>query len=158
MRRIQPNAVEVDMIPMIDIISLLLMFLIVVGGAVERTKTVEMRLPRADQARPENNVITEGRIVVELDRKDGKFWAVINRKTYELLAGARNATLQEWLDDQVHWALEKGLAKREGLDGAVDTPVKLRIPEAAPMNEVERILVALSEAHLTNIQYASRPE
>lgn len=155
MRRIEPNAVEVDMVPMIDIISLLLMFLIVVGSHSVLGEGVQMRLPRADQAL---DIRTEGRIVVQLYQDGGKYWAVVNAKRYELLAGARNATLQEYLDNQVRWWIEKGLAKREGLDGAVDIPVKLRIPEKAPMREVERVLMALSEARLTNIQYAAMPE
>jgi len=157
MRRIEPNQVEVDMIPLIDIISLLLMFLIVVGDTATTTQGIQMRLPRADQGVPEPLVNTKDRIVVQLDNAGGKYWAVIRGNKYELLSGARNATLQEYLDRQVRDSLAKGDATREGLDGAVSIPVKLRIPDQAPMKEVERIVVALSEAHLTHLQYAAMP-
>jgi biopolymer transport protein ExbD len=153
MRRIEPNMVEVDMIPMIDIISLLLMFLIVVGSTAVEAEGVQMRLPRADQAL---QVRGEGRIVIQVYPRGGKYWANINNKDYELLTGARNQTLQDYLKKQVEWALEKGLARREGLDEAVNIPVKLRIPEGAPMKEVEKVVLALSDVRLTNIQYAAQ--
>ena len=155
--KVQDQKVDVDMIPLIDIISLLLMFLIVVGDASISADSVKMRLPRADQGIPEPLVNTKNRIVVQLDKTDGKYWAVIRGNKYELLAGARNATLQEYLDRQVRETLAKGDATREGQDGAVSIPVKLRIPDQAPMKEVERIVVALSEAHLTHLQYAAMP-
>ena len=155
--KLQEQKVDVDMIPLIDIISLLLMFLIVVGDASISADSVKMRLPRADQALQDPLVNTKGRIVVQLDNINGKYWAVINGRKYELLSGARNATLQEYLEKQVQWSIEKGLATREGLDEAVNIPVKLRIPDQAPMKEVERIVVALSEAHLTHLQYAAMP-
>jgi biopolymer transport protein ExbD len=149
-KMLKPEAIsiEVDMVPMIDIISLLLMFLIVVGGTASNACSIEMKLPRADQASPEKNFRTEGRIVVELAEKDGVYSAVINNKRYAL-SGVRD-----------NYALEKYLAEQTPAnkkDGTLDTPVKLRIPEIAPMHEVEKVIMTLTRAGLVNIQYAAQP-
>jgi biopolymer transport protein ExbD len=144
---LKPEAIsiEVDMVPMIDIISLLLMFLIVVGGTASSARSVEMMLPRADQALPEKNFRTEGRIVVELYEAGGVYSAVINKRHYAL-SGVRD-----------NYALEKYLTEQALASVAHDTPIKLRIPEAAPMHEVEKVIMTLTGVGLVNIQYAVQP-
>jgi biopolymer transport protein ExbD len=154
MKKPQTLAIEVDMVPMIDIISLLLMFLIVVGGAVDRESNVQMKLPRADQA--VQQVRSEGRLVVQLQPENGKYRAIINSKSYELVREG-NATLDGYLERHTHWMVDHKLATQDPVKGTIDIPVKLRIPEDAPMNQVELLVMAMSRKGLVNIQYAALP-
>jgi len=156
---VQENNVEVDMVPLIDIIVLVLMFLIIVGDTAASANAIQMKLPRADQAMTdkelkEKNVRLEGRIVIQMQSKEGRYFAVVNNKQYELVAQGSNKSLNDYLDEQVNWQLGRNLAKKDSA-GAVDIPVKLRLPEAAPMKDVERIVMTCARLGLVNIQYAS---
>jgi biopolymer transport protein ExbD len=156
MKQPESVAIEVDMVPMIDIISLLLMFLLVVGSASKGECGVKMKLPRADQSLDENRVSTKGRLVVQLQPENGTYRAVINNKSYELVReGSR--TLDDYLEKQINGTVSRGEAKRDAQTQAVDIPVKLRIPADAPMQHVELVIIALARAGLTNVQYASLP-
>ena len=137
------NEVEVDMVPLIDIISLLLMFLIIVGGSACQAEAIQMKLPRADQALNENDVVTEGRLTVQMQETGGRWFAVMSNKRYELLPHGGNETLGK----------QKRLATRD--KGELSIPVKLRVPEAAPMREVERLVMTLAHVGLSRVQYAA---
>ena len=50
-KKVEAVPVEVDMVPLIDVIVLLLLFLIIVGDLASTSVNVQMRLPRADQAK-----------------------------------------------------------------------------------------------------------
>ncbi|MGD0088540.1 MAG: biopolymer transporter ExbD [Planctomycetota bacterium] len=162
----EETKVEVDMVPMIDIITLLLMFLVVVGDMAASANTIQMKLPRADQAltdkeMKEKGFRLEGRIVVQLQPVDkthpeGHYSAIINNKPYALEVQGSGKQLIEYLDDQVNYNVNKGLAKKDST-GAVDMPVKLRIPEDAPMREVERVIMSLAKVGMVNVHYASEP-
>lgn len=158
LRKPQCPQIEVDMVPLIDIISLLLMFLVIVGGIIDIGDTDNVKLPRADQGRIESSVRTEGRIVVSLKEEKGVFLARINNKSYELLSDHQvNQTLQKHLDKETKELLARGLCKQDS-NGSYDIPVKLRIPELAPMQSVEAVLESLSRIGLRDIQYAVLPE
>jgi len=161
MKKPEENSVEVDMVPLIDIISLLLMFLIIVGDTAATANSIHMKLPRADQALTDKelkdkNVRMEGRVIVQMQNKDGKYMAVVNNKSYELVGGGSNKGLVDYLDDQVQYAIGKGLAVKDP-SGAVNIPVKLRIPEEAPMKDVERVVMTMAKVGLVNVQYAAEP-
>src|SRR5687768_17809272 len=110
--RTHDNSVEVDMVPMIDIISLLLMFLIIVGDTAASASSVQMQLPRGmDQALSDKDgrLRTEGRIVIELMlAPDGKYRAVMNGRSYELIAGPGNGTLIGHLQQQISTSVTLG--------------------------------------------------
>jgi biopolymer transport protein ExbD len=157
----QDNNVEVDMVPLIDIISLLLMFLIIVGDTAATANSIAMKLPRADQAKTdkelkEQNVRMEGRIIVQMQNKDGKYHAVVNNKAYDLVPGGGNKGLLLYLEEQVQYQIGKGLAVKQP-SGEVNIPVKLRIPDDAPMREVERVVMTMARCGLVNVQYAAEP-
>jgi len=157
----EETKVEVDMVPMIDIITLLLMFLVVVGDMAASASTIQMKLPRADQALTdkelkEKGVRVEGRVVVQVQNQSGVYRAVINNKSYDLVGQGSNRKLIEYLDEQVNYSINKGLAKKDA-NGAVDMPVKLRIPEETPMREVERVIMSLARVGMVNVQYAAEP-
>lgn len=159
MKKPEETKVEVDMIPLIDIIVLVLMFLIIVGDTAAAANAIQMKLPRADQAMSdkemkEKNIRLEGRIVIQMQNKDGKYMAVVNNKSYELVAGGSHKGLLDYLDEQVQWQLGKGLAKKDSV-GALDIPVKLRLPEEAPMRDVERVVMTCARVGLVNVQYAA---
>ena len=157
LRKPQCPQIEVDMVPLIDIISLLLMFLIIVGGGVV-ISNIDVKLPRADQGKAESSVRTEGRIVVSLKEEKGVFLAMINNKSYELVSDHQvNQTLQKHLDKETKELFARGLCKQDS-NGCYDIPVKLRIPELAPMRSVEAVLESLSRIGLRDIQYAVLPE
>lgn len=157
LRKPQNSNIEVDMVPLIDIISLLLMFLIIVGSVADTAQAVQVRLPRADEGKSEKLVRTEGRIVVSITEVKGAFHAVINAKSYELLRNhSANETLLKRLNEDTDYMLRKGMCKLD--DKGFDLPVKLRISEDAPMHAVENLLETLSRAKLTHIQYAVMPE
>jgi biopolymer transport protein ExbD len=146
---------------MIDIITLLLMFLVIVGDLAASATTIQMKLPRADQALSdkelkEKGIRLEGRIVVQLHNQNGVWAAVVNNKFYALAPAGGSKNLLEYLDEQVNYHVSKGLAKKDST-GAVDMPVKLRIPEDAPMREVERVIMSLARVGMVNVQYAAEP-
>ena len=146
------------MIPLIDIIVLVLMFLIIVGDTAANANNIQMKLPRADQAMTdlqlkEKNIRLDGRIVVQLKGKEGKYTAIVNNKAYDLVGGGgANKTLLDYMDDQIQYAIGKGLATKDP-SGAVSIPVKLRVPEEAPMKDVERVVMSMAKVGLVNVQY-----
>ena len=91
------NKVEVDMVPLIDIISLLLMFLIIVGDTAANADNVEMQLPRADQALKDQTLQSDGRLVIQMAPSEGRYLAIINNRAYELLPGGNQLTLLDYL-------------------------------------------------------------
>lgn len=152
-----PEPIEVDMVPMIDIVTLLLMFLIIVGDMTKSSTGVKMKLPRVTQAKSEKElkVSTEGRLVVQLRKDDsGKYWAIVENSKYELVPRGDNATLQSYFETQIRTRLEKGRTTK-GDDGSVPFPVKLRVPADAPMLQVERIMMTMARVGLVNIHYAA---
>jgi len=161
MKKAEMNAVEVDMIPLIDIISLLLMFLIIVGDAAATANSIQMKLPRASEALTdkelkEKNVRLEGRIIIQVTNRDGVYRAVVNNKSYDLVEHGSNKLLLEYLDEQVQYNVGRGLAQKDST-GAVNIPVKLRVPESAPMADVERVVMTAARVGLVNVQYAAEP-
>lgn len=153
MARIPPeNAVEVDMVPLIDIVVLILLFLIITGDMARSATNVPMKLPRADQAKAEKdmNIKTEGRIVVQMTQKENRWWAVVEKSRYELMQRGDNPNLVNFLNELI--------ARRKvvkGPSGEVDFPVKLRIPADAPMREVEKVIMTCARSGLVNIHYAA---
>jgi len=161
MKKVAENQIEVDMVPLIDIITLLLMFLVIVGDLAAQANAIKMNLPRASEAKndkelKELGVRLEGRIVVQMKPDGGKYVAVVNNQSYELVERGSNKTLLEYLDKQVQYQVSKNLAKKAA-DGAVDIPVKLRIPVEAPMQDVETIIMTLARVGLVNVQYTAEP-
>jgi biopolymer transport protein ExbD len=156
MKKPDMEKVEVDMVPLIDIISLLLMFLIIVGDSAASASSIAMKLPRASEAKTEKEwkVTTEGRIVIQMKKNEaGKYQAVINNKNYE--TGAETTTsLKDYLDKTLDWAIKKNMAKRNA-DTTVDWPVKLRIPEDCPMQEVEKVVSTMASLGLVHVHYAA---
>jgi biopolymer transport protein ExbD len=159
MKKPEMEKVEVDMVPLIDIISLLLMFLIIVGDSAASASSIAMKLPRASEAKTEKewHVSTEGRIVIQMKKNEaGKYQAVINNKNYETGAEA-TTSLKDYLDKTLDWAIKKGLAKKAA-DTTVDWPVKLRIPEDCPMQEVEKVVSTMASLGLVHVHYAAEPD
>ena len=156
MKKHEENKVEVDMVPLIDIVSLLLMFLVMVGDMTRSSTAVKMQLPRASEAKADKDLITEGRIVVQLRAKDGRYKAVVEGNEFDLVQGGGNKTLISFLDDQINRRAATGKLER-GPAGEVNFPVKLRVPTEAPMREVERVVMTLAQAKLVNVQYAVEP-
>lgn len=156
LRMTEASKVEVDMVPYIDIISLLLMFLIIVGEMTKSTSAVKMKLPKADQARSDLGESTEGRIVVQMRKdSDGQYCAVIGNRSYELTAGGKQESLQGYLDRLIRERAATQLAFAKNADGSVPFPVKLRIPEDAPMAQVERLVMTCAKAGLVQMHYAA---
>ena len=147
--------VEVDMVPLIDIISLLLMFLVMVGDMSRSATAVKMKLPRADMAR-DDGPRHEGRIVVQLTHDErGRYFAEVEKNRFELVANGGNKTLLDYLQNQI--ARRRALNELPvGQDNAVLFPVKLRLPADAPMREVERVVMTLARAGLVNVEYAAQ--
>ncbi|MBI3832431.1 MAG: biopolymer transporter ExbD [Planctomycetes bacterium] len=153
---VKDTRIEVDMVPYIDIITLLLLFLVFVGDLTQHAASVQMQLPRADQAKKddEHKEGTLGRIVVQLDKtRTGSYQAVVETQHYELANGA-NASLNQYLKHLIDTRLADGHFTR-GADGTVAFPVKLRIPKDAPMYEVEKVVATCAKAGLVNIHYAA---
>jgi biopolymer transport protein ExbD len=148
---------EVDLVPLIDVISLLLMFLVMVGDMARSATNVKMKLPRCDMALPDAKLgSTEGRIVVQMKKeKDGRYWAVVENNKFELIHGGSNKSLIQFLEDQITRRRAKD-AFTTGPNGEVPFPVKLRVPADAPMYEVERVVMTMAQAKLVNVQYAAR--
>jgi biopolymer transport protein ExbD len=157
MRKPEVVSVEVDMVPLIDIISLLLMFLVVVGDMAKSTRSVNMKLPRADMAKTDPTVDTKHRLVVQLEKdENGKYWANIERCRYELVAQGAQKTLIDSLNQFIMRQKANGDDRvNEDLQGGIHFPVKLRIPKDAPMREAERLIQSMAQAKLVNIQYAA---
>jgi len=152
----EPDTVEVDMVPLIDIISLLLMFLVMVGDMAKSTTSVKMRLPRADQAKSDKDVDSHNRMVVQLEKtSDGKYWATIEKNRYTLEAQGANKTLIDYLNQQINSRKAHGEIKEDPDTGGINFPVKLRIPSDAPMREAERLIQSMAQAKLVNVQYAA---
>jgi biopolymer transport protein ExbD len=147
------NTVEVDMVPLIDIISLLLMFLVMVGDMAKSTSSVQMRLPRADQAKNDKEVDTHNRIVVQLKKSGEAYKAIVENREYELVQGGNNSSLIKYLTEQINQRTAGGNITL-GPNGEVPFPVKLRIPADAPMREAERVIMTLAQAKLVNVHYA----
>ena len=157
------NKVEVDMVPLIDIISLLLMFLIIVGDTAANATNIDMKLPRSEMAKTEKDLIEkdhmnfEGRIIIQMKKEaDGSYRAVVDNQSYELLAGGGSKTLLDYLDRQISLSKSKGWVQVAS-DGAVSSPVKLRIPADAPMKDVQRVVMTCARVGLVNVQYAADP-
>jgi biopolymer transport protein ExbD len=155
MKKPEMIPVEVDMVPLIDIISLLLMFLVMVGDMTRSSTAVKMKLPRASEAKSDKELGgSEGRIVVQLKQeKDGRYKAVVENNAFDLVAQGSNQTLIRYLEEQIARRKSKESITL-GPAGEVPFPVKLRIPEEAPMREVERVIMTLAHAKLVNVQYA----
>lgn len=153
MRKPPETHVEVDMVPLIDIVTLLLMFLLIVGDMAKSTTAVPMKLPRADQAGSEKDLQlnTEGRIVVQMkQRSENQYIAVVENHEYELAEKGDNKQLIDYLNRQID---TRKITR--GANGEVPFPVKLRIPETAPMREVEKVVMTCARAGLVNVHYAA---
>jgi biopolymer transport protein ExbD len=150
--RVEEAKVEVDMVPLIDIVTLVLLFLVIVGDTAKSASAVKMKLPRLDQAK---NVTlnTEGRIVLQLaqDPKTLKYRAVANNLSYDLDSGSG---LDQYLEGLVNSKLA-GSGQQRNESKQAPFPVKLRIPAGAPMKEVEKLVQACARNGLTNVHYAS---
>jgi len=162
------NQVEVDMVPLIDIISLLLMFLIIVGDSAASSNIASLRLPAASEAKSEKDwpgLKTEGRIVIQIKpeyeheddqlSKQGKYFVIFNSAKHDPSADAGKS-----LKDHLTRFIEDALSHNPPLavrmpDGTLDTPVKLRIPAMCPMTEAEKVLSTIASLQLVNIQYAA---
>jgi len=158
--------VDVDMVPLIDIVTLLLMFLIFVGDMAKSAAAIQMKLPHADQAVFEkgHDINTEGRVVVQLAKGDerrrgagrdpNRYYAVVNNVWYELLPKGESANLLKFLKEYVAERELKGAVRDE--KGGVKMPVKLRIPLDTPMLEVQRLVMLCARANFVNIHYAAQ--
>lgn len=162
MRRTMSSAptIQVDMVPLIDIITLLLMFLVIVGGMAKASHAVSVNLPRADQALPEKNlpVILEGRIVLSLKSVNGVYYAFTDPQTrYEISprnAGNLSALSSHLLQSAEYMHRKNQCTLRD--DGTYDIPVKLRIGEEVPMKTVEDALDAVVKSKLRDIHYGAQ--
>lgn len=148
--------VEVDMVPLIDIISLLLMFLVMVGDMSKSATSVKMALPRADMAKVDPDVDSKHRLVVQLEKDEkGTYWANIEKCRYTLEVQGCQKTLIDSLTQYVNRLRAAGDPRAQPDEkGAIALPVKLRIPKDAPMREAERLIQSMAQANLVNIQYA----
>jgi biopolymer transport protein ExbD len=156
----ESDAQDADMVPFIDIVTLLLLFLIVVGDMASKVNSVAMKLPRADQAQSEKalKIKVEGRIVVQLYKDaQNKYCAVIENKRYELVGKTESNSLITYLEDLVTNRVRKGLATKAET-GETSFPVKLRLPADSPMSQVERVMMACAKAGLVHVHYAAEPD
>ena len=144
--------VEVDMVPYIDIVTLLLMFLVIVGDMTRSANAVQMKLPKASQAEREIGVSTAGRIVIQMElTPTGMYHAKVENHPYSL-----GPDLSAYLRAQI----ERRVASQGmvlGAKGEVPFPVKLRIPASAPMCDVERLIGVCAKEGLVHIHYAAEP-
>ena len=153
--KMESNQVEVDMVPLIDIISLLLMFLVMVGDMEKNSASVKMKLPRVSEAKTDKQVNTKNRIVVQMkyDKTDGKYWAIVDNQKYTIEEHGNNGTLIKYLTEQITKKVAGGDVTVDAL-GGYNMPVKLRIPADAPMREAERLVMSMAQAKLVNVHYA----
>ena len=164
MKKPDINHVEVDMVPLIDIISLLLMFLIIVGDTTASSNIAGLRLPTASEAKTEKEwgLPTNGRIVIQIKpefddekeqtAKNGRYFVVFNAAKHANDDEGKSLKdhLAKYIDDQS----AHGYAKKKP-DGTWDIPVKLRIPASCPMTEAEKVLYTVASLQLSDIQYAA---
>lgn len=154
-------SIQVDMVPLIDIITLILMFLVIVGGISKSSEAVSINLPRADQARKEQElpVHPEGRISISLKSVDGVYYAYLGpAKRYDITSRNTNtiSALSTYLLQSAEYQHKRGTCKQLE-DGTYNIPVNLRIGEDAPMRAVEDLVAAIADAKLRDIQYAAQP-
>ena len=162
MRKPESHHVEVDMVPLIDIISLLLMFLIIVGDTTANSNIASLQLPTASEARKEWAKDSQNRIVLQLkpefdDAKEqaerhGKYSVIFNAARHAIDADGQS--LKNHLASFISEQEAHGSAARKK-DGSWNIPVKLRIPALCPMLEAEKVLSVVAGQQLTNIQYAA---
>jgi len=150
------NKVDVDMVPLIDVVVLNLLFIIIVGDITQSTTAVQMRLPPADQAQ-RDGLITKGRVVVQLQAQaNGQYSAVVDGKSYALSASGKNAEmindLRELAKTRAAWDPTQLTANSQP-----KYPVKLRIPKDCPMNWVQLVSTQLAAAGLEEVHYAADP-
>jgi len=159
MKKASETKVEVDMVPLIDIVSLLLMFLIMVGDMSKSASAVKMKLPRASEGKTDKELgeqNLEGRIVVQLrEISEGakKYEVVIENKAYSL-QGGRSGSLMAYFDEQIKKRQAKGEIKLDEKTGAAPIPIKMRVPANAPMSQVQQLVTNIAGAKLVNVQYA----
>lgn len=166
MKKPDINHVEVDMVPLIDIISLLLMFLIIVGDTTASSNIASLKLPTADQAKTEKewNLPTAGRIVIQIKpefddekeqlAKNGKYFVVFNAAKHS--NDDEGKSLKDHLAKYIDEESSHGRAKKKtDGSGTWDIPVKLRIPAMCPMVEAEKVLYTVANLQLSDIQYAA---
>ncbi len=164
MRKPDINNVEVDMVPLIDIISLLLMFLIIVGDTTASSNIASLRLPQASEAKTEKEwgLPTDGRIVIQIKpefdneddqkAKNGKYFVVFNAARHA--NDDEGKSLHDHLAKYIEDAVSHERAHKRP-DGTLDIPVKLRIPSMCPMVEAEKVLFTIAGLQLVDIQYAA---
>ncbi len=162
MRKPEINNVEVDMVPLIDIISLLLMFLIIVGDTTASSNIASLRLPAASEAKTEDQWHTANRIVIQIrpeydseveqKSKNGKYFVMFNASRHA--NDDEGKSLKEHLAKYVEDAVSHERAHKRP-DGTLDIPVKLRIPSLCPMVEAEKVLFTIASLQLVDIQYAA---
>ena len=162
MRKPESHHVEVDMVPLIDIISLLLMFLIIVGDTTASSNLSNLRLPTASEAKKEWAIDTENRIVLQLKpeydnendqaTKHGKYTVIFNAARHA--NDADDQSLKNHLASFIANQDAHGLAAKRA-DGTWNIQVKLRIPALCPMVEAEKVLNVVAGQQLTSIQYAT---
>jgi biopolymer transport protein ExbD len=164
MKKPDINHVEVDMVPLIDIISLLLMFLIIVGDTTASSNIASLKLPMADQAKTEKEwgLPTAGRIVIQIKpeydteaeqiAKNGKYSVIFNAAKHS--NDDEGKSLKDHLAKYIDEESSHGRAKKKP-DGTWDIPVKLRIPAMCPMIEAEKVLYTIANLQLSDIQYAA---
>ena len=162
MKKPESHSIAVDMVPLIDIISLLLMFLIIVGDTTANSNIASLKLPVVSQATQDSMSFSNNRIVIQLKPefsdeqeqrvKNGRYSVVFNAASHSNNddGKALKDHLEKYLDD----ASAHGMAGKKS-DGTWDIPVKLRIPALCPMVEAEKVLYTIASLNLTDIQYAA---
>ncbi|MEI6235834.1 MAG: biopolymer transporter ExbD [Planctomycetota bacterium] len=167
MKKPDINNIEVDMVPLIDIISLLLMFLIIVGDTTASSNIASLRLPTADQAQTETTFWrdTKDRIVIQIKpefddenvqaAKNGKYFFVFNAAKHGNADEGKSLKdhLAKFIDDAA--AHGNGKIVKDSKTGTWNIPVKLRIPESCPMVEAEKVLYTVASLSLSDIQYGA---
>lgn len=160
MRTQDAPAIQVDMVPLIDIITLVLMFLVVVGGLSGASEAVKVNLPRADQAKPEKElpITMEGRITISLQNFNGVYDSVIGGNRYSIgsRGGESLSALSTYLLKSAEYMHRRGMCKQHD-DGTYAIPVKLRVGEDVPMKTVEDVLDSVVQARMRDVQYAANP-
>jgi len=162
MRKPDTDKVEVDMVPLIDIISLLLMFLIIVGDQTASSNSVKMKLPEVQVAFEESRwAPSENRIVIQMvpvdaAKPDGVYAALFNGTSHGNTESQRGS-LKEHLTTYIHDEVQHGRAQQRP-DHTLDIPVKLRIPADCPMTETEKVLHTIASQGLVDVQFAAAPK
>ncbi len=162
MKKLRLNHVEVDMVPLIDIISLLLMFLIIVGDTTSNSNLASLKLPVASEAKSEGDWCGAGRIVLQVKPQyENENEQCAKNGTYSVLFNAAkhsidddSTSLKDHLARFIDEQSSHGFAKKKS-DGMWDIPVKLRIPAMCPMSEAEKVLNAVASMQMSDIQYAT---